>query len=930
MKATRWLSLYLLSLPSLAAGQRVLQENRRFNPEDRVPPNQCDIPPVPHATNVEPDVTTFCPSTQVSLSNLTVDQQTEIATAYAPVLFFHPLEPYSMQSVGAILDDPSKGRILYKGSRNREIVFSDTLNLTKLIETARDLNLGLGKQNYFLEQKLAKDYVDGAGFDDQGRSNAPIYYNMFQHPNGSWIINYFMFYAYHGASDIGVSMAVARSRPFVTFNLRPYGEHEGDWQSMSIMLCPSVSEVAKPLAVSYTQRTWRQITDCTAGECVFYNDSIRPVGFVARASHSIYPSSSSRMIYKELRTEYFFLLQGVVALDETNYLSENGTYQYFAANSTNVRRIKSPAEISLNGTLDRSNLWMGFAGRWGGQNFFNLSGLNDSLPLGQNFRPPLPSCQNDNATGLVPCPFDNRIFELVLQMLNIVESKAGALVRSATALGHDVSKTLLPGTGDGPRGPAAHPVFNRWLPGASAPIHDEVGANISAADYCLGLTTVQPSIVQPQTETVNLRANIYGMLSVVVILIAANVLVLTIPKLRGSGETPLAFDEDGVVQPPSSQFLRYVFQPAFTYTLSFICTICGYVLFFYGYSLLIDALYDTLGQQQLGVLPLVPYFLCLIVVLIDLVAIIFIWRPARNLWRSTNIAYYELVGDDDSLEMFSQKICCRETCCDSPCIVGTKAQKVCCRTTCCEGGCALVTFMVLYGALSGAFFLTVLAVLIGTLNAGIAYVIADFCGRLQGTLDGICVNLAFWGISIPCGRPFYQFCSAWSGQWTIDTLWGAILILIGQYYLIGSTGAATALFQNVPLSLQLLPTREEYQKHLSTVLTRKSELEEGVRDESGKTARVDEVDKAAETGEEERQLVNENDAEELVEDQIGDADELPVGKPQTETGEEDPQLVNADELVEDHVGDANERPEGKPQPTKSDIDDAVTSPYSFL
>lgn len=125
---------------------------------------------------------------------------------------------------------------------------------------------------------------------------------------------------------------------------------------------------------------------------------------------------------------------------------------------------------------------------------------------------------------------------------------------------------------------------------------------------------------------------------------------------------------------------------------------------------------------------------------------------------------------------------------------------------------ARIFFHIAYGALFNSLILAVLCVLIGAIDVGTAYILSDFCIRFVTTADAVCLDLHQWGIVIPCGAPIDHFCNSWASRSSIVTLWGATIVVAGQYYLIDSCGAASAALKSFPCALKLLPSREAYQQ----------------------------------------------------------------------------------------------------------------------
>jgi len=100
-------------------------------------------------------------------------------------------------------------------------------------------------------------------------------------------------------------------------------------------MCPVVVPT-QPVAVSYKQQQWQQITDCTGGDCTFYKDTIHPVGFLALNSHATYPMTSKEIVFQKLEANFIVDLQSVVAVDRTVYYDNDGNFWYFEPVQDNV------------------------------------------------------------------------------------------------------------------------------------------------------------------------------------------------------------------------------------------------------------------------------------------------------------------------------------------------------------------------------------------------------------------------------------------------------------------------------------------------------------------------------------------------------------------------------------------------------------------
>lgn len=131
-----------------------------------------------------------------------------LAVAYAPVLFFHPLEKYFLFSVDATFARPTRGN-LYQNSGGVHLI-EDQLNLNTFLKTSRDPVWALQSSSFFftLEDYAREMYFSepdekfGDGYDEEGKSKAKIYYNVFESGNGTWTFNYWLYYEFNGGKCV--------------------------------------------------------------------------------------------------------------------------------------------------------------------------------------------------------------------------------------------------------------------------------------------------------------------------------------------------------------------------------------------------------------------------------------------------------------------------------------------------------------------------------------------------------------------------------------------------------------------------------------------------------------------------------------------------------------------------------------------------------
>jgi hypothetical protein len=619
--------------------------NTRFFPRSiqESPPVFCAIPSYQDAstTALSDRANLYCPSRSEQQQPLSLPKGTpldEIATLYAPVLYFHPLESYTLTSIDAVLSNHD-GQI--KFTLDNSIV-SDTIDMIKLLNTTRDYNLGLNKEEFFIQHVLSKDFVSGDGYDTTtGQSRATIYYNAFAYDTNVWIFNYWFYYPYSGTTSTGIltttpseinidptitnwNYTKINETNWYTIKLRPFGEHQGDWQSMSVAICPfslpenvtATNEVNNqthppqfPMAVSYQQHSSREVRDCTIGQCTFYEDTKHPVGFVARDSHATYPISAIHMIFTQWSVNFFLHLRGIFGLDQTNFIhtrsgSNNSIdenipqYRFFLPNATNVIRHDRPSEVIMN-ISDVKSYWRGFAGRFGGTELYEDVAYNSTASIPNVI--PFPICTNSNGTEVIDCPSedDDPLFYTVLRMMHVADIGIDRVSDIAQDLYEGLVSFWFAVTCQGSRGPATQPSFTEWVPGINSPIRNSINASVSSQQFCDSLFVPSDSnALSNGVRQVNLKPNIIGISMTMIFLVIVNLTCIMHPKLCVKSIPILRFDPiTGVVQPPDHEQKWQIFRPCVVYCMFYLVTMVGAALYTNGYIHLLEILESTFGTE---------------------------------------------------------------------------------------------------------------------------------------------------------------------------------------------------------------------------------------------------------------------------------------------------------------------------------------------
>jgi hypothetical protein len=113
-------------------------------------------------------------------------------------------------------------------------------------------------------------------------------------------------------------------------------------------------------------------------------------------------------------------------------------------------------------------------------------------------------------------------------------------------------------------------------------------------------------------------------------LIVTNAICYTHPYFRGRNRAPLCFDEQGVVQMPNWEFALYIHRSAIFYSIWYLVTMIGLIMYFAGYAKLVQLFEDTLTST--GSLKKLAYLFGIAVFLMETIMLVVIWFPVRTVW----------------------------------------------------------------------------------------------------------------------------------------------------------------------------------------------------------------------------------------------------------------------------------------------------------
>lgn len=379
----------------------------------------CDVPMPPQ--NLPMPV---CPSFAEGASVPTLEDAKQIAWEYAPVVHFHPLEKYFLIDPGLWYENAD----LRLWDMNPD--FNSSYNDVQGFDLGPEGVLLLPRSfatilnSTKLNEKDINTLLAGAPFDENGHSQANIYYTVEDLDEHLWLYNFNLYYSWNGCSNQEFAINADGEIERLQYLMCPTGVHESDWCRVSVLVCKSNEQM---MQTSYSQHSWFETRNCETGQCP--TDNGHPVAYANLDGHGNYYEPSELLVYAMFNgthgnSEFPISMGnfgGIFIADRT--ASSN---KKFVPTSENVKFIPPVNEIMENNLTDFE--WALFPGQWG-------------APL--QAAPITINCLNKTLDGFVDCP-DNRAYDILESAV-----KVGPLLGFIDKVEYD---------GEGP--PAAKPFSN--------------------------------------------------------------------------------------------------------------------------------------------------------------------------------------------------------------------------------------------------------------------------------------------------------------------------------------------------------------------------------------------------------------------------------------------------------------------------------------
>eukprot|EP00963_Diacronema_lutheri_P002546 scaffold177_cov334-Pavlova_lutheri.AAC.49 len=354
----------------------------------------CDVPMPPQ--NLPMPV---CPPFLEGAEKPTLEDAKQIAWEYAPVVNFHPLEKHFLIDPGQwyekadmrLWDTLPDFNSSYKDVQGFDLgmqglmllprSYVTILNSTKLIEA--EMN----------------EILAGAPFDENGQSQANIYYTVEDLGEDLWLYNFNLYYSWNGCSNQEFVINADEEVERLQYLMCPTGVHESDWCRVSVLVCKSNGQM---MQTAYSQHSWFETRNCEAGQCP--TEDGHPVAYSNLDGHGNYYEPSDLLVYALFngthgKSEFPIGLGnfgGIFVADRTASSDKK-----FVPSPENVRYIPPIDEIVENNLTDFE--WAMFPGQWG-------------APL--QTAPVTINCLNEALNEYVDCP-ENRAYEILETALKL-------------------------------------------------------------------------------------------------------------------------------------------------------------------------------------------------------------------------------------------------------------------------------------------------------------------------------------------------------------------------------------------------------------------------------------------------------------------------------------------------------------------------------
>lgn len=263
--------------------------------------------------------------------NITLETVKQLTDRYCPIVHLSSHEQYRPTSIDEYLSQVS----LY--DKNGHVV-------TKYPEVNQEI-ISTAQPDDYLQ-------IENRDVRHGNLSIAPFYvrFTKVGTNNEYFDIEYWFFYAFNGPSSIGVRLDIGHKRPTLRAQIPPFGEHQGDWEHVTVRINAQTSELFAIYTAEHGWGTWHWPNKIPMS-------GTRPIVYSAVNSHATYTHIGKEMIKsKKLGVKEFGFVIGLI--DSTD---ENGLKWDPLDDGAGV----NVASVNVDGLSFQPQLWTKFHGHWG-------------------------------------------------------------------------------------------------------------------------------------------------------------------------------------------------------------------------------------------------------------------------------------------------------------------------------------------------------------------------------------------------------------------------------------------------------------------------------------------------------------------------------------------------------------------------------------